>query len=618
MASQARTASSSAAALPAQSRCNDEDPFSSRACGCVSLSCAAQSAPHSAAPATTACAPRNGAGPASTKAASAGSPLYLTRKGKDQTYYVYQRRVPKDLCQHFGRTVIRRGLGHVSEEMAIDLARTYAQLHDDEFAKLREDRRGTEAAHRASEAPPLELLAPTPNLNAQLAATARALEAPAAESELRALAAGDGVHDSMAWGRAIAECEKSLRQARDDLRLGREGPTLSLIKQLRLKYRVYIADDPGSRTLRAEAVNASRVRHFQCRLQVLRGEAGASTLHPDRSELIPLADLWGTSADTLVNRWLEERRKRSGEPKSATQKKYEQVARDLAKLLRRRNCESLSSGDLDALHELWAQPRVAGRRACQARTIRTQMGILRALLRTVLRAELLQALFAGRTSTSGDRRGRRRAFNHEELQQFFDRTFGHSGLSVDQKHFPALLYLSGMRVEELAQLRITDLSRTGYGWIIRLSERGRLKTDASVRDVPIRTELLPGIDRWISERAESGQTFLFHSFRPTREGKRGSATSKRLNGLIRDLVGSDPRLVLQSLRQTSFTHLRQAKEDLLYRHRIAGHTESTNHATSYEPGESISTDELVSCATVLAERLAAILEGRAAMTPTAP
>ncbi len=119
---------------------------------------------------------------------------------------------------------------------------------------------------------------------------------------------------------------------------------------------------------------------------------------------------------------------------------------------------------------------------------------------------------------------------------------------------PLLALFTGARLEELAQLRVSDIKiAKGLGHYLVISDLGNpsahLKNEHSRRNIPLHPALIAcGFLRHVAER-ESG--YLFPDLKLNPRGKRSGYFSNWFSGYLRKKVGiTDTRKVFHSFRHT--------------------------------------------------------------------
>jgi integrase len=152
----------------------------------------------------------------------------------------------------------------------------------------------------------------------------------------------------------------------------------------------------------------------------------------------------------------------------------------------------------------------------------------------------------------------RRHFEVTELNQLFG--VGHYS-PTEREEVPAGLYwlplvalFTGMRSGEIASLRTTDIRDVDGVSCFRLSDPTKLKTDHSVRDVPIHPELgRLGFMQFVRDCRRDGQTDLFPDIRQNGKKDRSSEFSRSFRKVLTRAALTEPGLSMHSFRHT-FTH----------------------------------------------------------------
>lgn len=107
---------------------------------------------------------------------------------------------------------------------------------------------------------------------------------------------------------------------------------------------------------------------------------------------------------------------------------------------------------------------------------------------------------------------------------------------------PLIAVFSGMRIEEVCQLRVSDLQEDkALGWYIFVQggEGQSLKTESSRRQVPIHPELERiGLIKFVIRQREANQVWLFPELPLDKYGRHSSAFGKRWNRSTRKLLGA--------------------------------------------------------------------------------
>jgi integrase len=122
---------------------------------------------------------------------------------------------------------------------------------------------------------------------------------------------------------------------------------------------------------------------------------------------------------------------------------------------------------------------------------------------------------------------------------------------------PLIALFAGMRIEEICQLRVSDIRRVGKrGWYISVidGEDQSLKTITSRRFVPIHPELQRiGLIALCQKKRAEGQEWLFHDLPVDKYGRRSSMFSKKWSIYVRCILGmkaDDHRKSFHSFRHS--------------------------------------------------------------------
>lgn len=188
------------------------------------------------------------------------------------------------------------------------------------------------------------------------------------------------------------------------------------------------------------------------------------------------------------------------------------------------------------------------------------------------------------SSTSEDRRNKRRSFNPDEMEDYKK---GLSKLNREASLIGLLMVQTGCRTMEAGGLLVKDLKLDSSVPHIQIRYnliRG-LKTKNSVRDVPLVGGALDAMQDYVSKLEAEPQNPLF-----PRYGRDGGmdAISALLNGVIRKRMGiKDQNLVAYSARHTMKDKLRALRASQDVQHRILGHG-SQSQADGYGAGNPLS------------------------------
>ncbi len=184
----------------------------------------------------------------------------------------------------------------------------------------------------------------------------------------------------------------------------------------------------------------------------------------------------------------------------------------------------------------------------------------------------------------------RRPFLPEELDKLFSSPLCAGFKSNTQRHLPGklkrqdglywffLLGLhTGMRENELLQIAKGDIRLDGAVPYIDLRADLDLKTDSSVRQVPVHPALLSyGLAGWLNARPSQAEERLFFEIKLGAKGHRTSAASKRLNGYLKRVgVKAGDDIVFHSFRHTFVDAARSCEVPEARMKEIIGHKDTT-------------------------------------------
>lgn len=198
----------------------------------------------------------------------------------------------------------------------------------------------------------------------------------------------------------------------------------------------------------------------------------------------------------------------------------------------------------------------------------------------------------------------RDAFNDADLKLLFERSPLYAGcLSERERHkagphiyrdakfwLPLIGLYSGMRLEEIARLRVSDVRQEEGVWVFDVNGDGgkKLKTAHSVRVVPVHPELLRlGLLEHCKEVSENGRDRLWPDLRIGNDGFYSSPFSKWFGRFKRSIGIASPRLTFHSLRHTFINRLKQKGVPESKIRALVGHKEDSitlgRYGKRYEP-----------------------------------
>lgn len=219
-------------------------------------------------------------------------------------------------------------------------------------------------------------------------------------------------------------------------------------------------------------------------------------------------------------------------------------------------------------------------------TSRQKVGILKTIFNSAINKELLDKNPTDFFKLPFKRPYKPRVgFSLEDLQLIFSSpiyTQGYlplGGGRIACFWLPLLALFTGARLEELAQLRVSDVKADkGHGHTLSISDLGnpsaQLKNEHSRRNIPLHPALIAcGFLRHVEER-QSG--YLFPDLKLNPRGKRSGYFSNWFSVYLRKKVGiTDTRKVFHSFRHTFKDTCRSVGIEEAVHDALTGHTSAT-------------------------------------------
>ena len=220
------------------------------------------------------------------------------------------------------------------------------------------------------------------------------------------------------------------------------------------------------------------------------------------------------------------------------------------------------------IHALYADRSGVDRISPQS--IKKYLGAVQALLGFAFQERFIPANTGAGIKVEGyTKKSTRRPFTKDELAQLFaaklftapwSQPLSKSKVSDSTLRWLFLLGLcTGARIEELGQILLADIkSEQGVPYIDvtdyvmdEIDERKRVKTDGSIRVIPLHPKLIAlGFLDYVQRMRSSGAVRLFPDLEADSLGVKTKEASRRANRLIDNAVGDDSRLVFYSFRHS--------------------------------------------------------------------
>ncbi len=191
-------------------------------------------------------------------------------------------------------------------------------------------------------------------------------------------------------------------------------------------------------------------------------------------------------------------------------------------------------------------------------------------------------------------------FTHEHIQKMIDAypsEFESDRLKNRPERFwvPLIAIFSGMRLNEICQLRIEDVIQDHSGhWFYNVIEDDgftRVKTKAGIREVPIHPALLELGFLDFFDRIKNNHTKrLWYKLNQDKKGKYSRSVGNWFNGssgFNRRMITDDERITFHSTRHTLRNELKQLRIDNGIAAEIVGHEYEDGEAKTYTESFSI-------------------------------
>jgi integrase len=216
-------------------------------------------------------------------------------------------------------------------------------------------------------------------------------------------------------------------------------------------------------------------------------------------------------------------------------------------------------------HVLRYRDWLAAQRSLKLETVRNRMGGLATLVRHAqkeLEPGLTANVFDNLLLTefeSTESHEERRQYHLEELRRLFSSELYTGGYRPSGQTREALYWspligaFAGPRIEEVAQLRVSDIEQIQGTWTFVIAERQagqHVKNSGSVRRVPVHTELIRcGFLEYVDAQRRTPKASLFPSLRNQNKYEQWAAALSKRYAAYMDRIGlKDGRLDFHSLR----------------------------------------------------------------------
>lgn len=297
------------------------------------------------------------------------------------------------------------------------------------------------------------------------------------------------------------------------------------------------------------------------------------TIVSDRSEHASTEQLTATTPyDQLFDIWLKSSRSKRDETKYS----YRRTLFEFAAFVGFKPIAEIARRDVVEYRD------AALGQGKSAVTANSKVGILRTFFRGAQNYELLSENPAANIHNYViHARKSRVSFSAEDINQIFrcsiytNRYRPISGGKEAAYWLPLLALFTGARVEELAQLLVSDIQQIdGLGHVINISDdapHAQLKNNNSRRRVPIHGVLIAcGLIDYVAKLEPAGM--LFPDLKPNHRGKYGGYFSYFFSVYLRQKIGiTDGRKVFHSFRHTFKDICRQVGIEEAVHDALTGH-----------------------------------------------
>jgi integrase len=170
----------------------------------------------------------------------------------------------------------------------------------------------------------------------------------------------------------------------------------------------------------------------------------------------------------------------------------------------------------------------------------------------------------------------RLAFSKEDLNIIFDNLWNEEHL-ISRRWVPIISLFSGMRLEEICQLRHCDLIEQDGIYCFSISpEAGAIKTAAAERLVPVHSKLIDmGLLELASPDPNQGPDRLWNDLSPNKYGRYSNSVGKWFGRYKRRKGFNDNRHCFHSLRHTFINELKQIDAPEPVIRQMVGHADNS-------------------------------------------
>ena len=295
-----------------------------------------------------------------------------------------------------------------------------------------------------------------------------------------------------------------------------------------------------------------------------------------------------TRLDDLVKAYLKEK-ERAVDPRTLMTMDYSfrlavhHLSNIKLKDLKRSQCRAYKEALLTTPQYLLRDANATKKpdRVLSDKSVNKHLQFLSGLLRWGVREELIEGNPAEGLGIR--KRGRdwdqRFAYDNDQLGRLLNDLWIHEN-RLERRWVPLIAVYSGMRLEEICQLRRCDIIEQDGIWCFSISdEAGPLKTAAAQRLVPLHPELVRlGLLEMLGSLSGSSEQRLWSNLKPNRLGRYSNSVCKWFGRYKRERGFHDSRHCFHSFRHTFINHLKQDGIAEPVIRQIVGHQECLTSA----------------------------------------
>ena len=276
------------------------------------------------------------------------------------------------------------------------------------------------------------------------------------------------------------------------------------------------------------------------------------------------------------------------------------VLKEFKRTVKAKTLEEIERKDITAYRDSCLARGLAGK------TVEKKLAYLCALYNVAFDSGKVKYNPAANIRVPKDNRRRRKPFDMDDLKAIFTSAPFTKGRSLGRKTgeagvwLPLLALYQGCRLEELAQLLVTDVQCVDGVHLLDINDdeyidknrtQGKkiLKNPASRRRLPLHPAVIgAGFLDYVEQVRKRRDVRLFQALQAGTDGKFHTAFGKAFSGLLRkELNITDPSKVFHSFRHTFRTACREAGIDEEMADALMGHSATQHMGRRYGQGFSL-------------------------------